>query len=159
MFRGSSLLGHWLYCLVRVWNITIKLVETYGRLVLCFISVFLFYIFSHKLLFKLNVLLSYYDCHILFTTYQFKSPIYICFCFKMFKIWKLGNFNKLSYHVISLKFRFVIFTTCSQETLLDKVDRLEQPYYHSYHFEFYSFQLHINMIRFFNVQTINSDWM
>ena len=108
---------------------------------------------------KLNVLLSYYDCHIFFMTYQFKSPIYICFCFKMFKIWKLGNFNKLSYPVISLKFRFVIFTRCSQETLLDKVDRLEQPYYHSYHFEFYSFQFHINMIRFFNVQTINSDWM
>ena len=34
-------------------NITIKLVETYGRLVLCFISAFLFYIFSHKLLFKI----------------------------------------------------------------------------------------------------------
>ena len=52
-FLGSGLLGHWLYCLVRVWNITIKLVETYGRLVLCVISVFLFYIFSHKLLFKI----------------------------------------------------------------------------------------------------------
>ena len=77
--------------------------------------------------------------------------MYISFCFKLFKIWKLGNFNKLSYPVISLKFKFVIFTRCSQETLLDKADRLGQPYYHSYPFEFYSFQFHINMIRFFNV--------
>ena len=38
---------------------------------------------------------------------------------------------------------------CSQETLLDKAYSLGQPYYHSYPFDFYSFQFHINMIRFF----------
>ena len=62
-----------------------------------------------------------------------------------------------SYPITSLKFKFVIFFGCFQETLLDKIDRLDQPYYHSYHFEFYSFQFLINMIRFFNVQTIKSD--
>ena len=40
---------------------------------------------------------------------------------------------------------------CSQETLLDKAGRLGQPNYHSYPFDFYSFQFHINLIRFFNV--------
>ena len=34
---------------------------------------------------------------------------------------------------------------------MDKTDRLGQPYYHYYPFDFYSFQFHINMIRFFNV--------
>ena len=92
-----------------------------------------------------------YNYHISFTDYHIKSPIYICLSFKLFKIWKIGNFNKLSYPVILIKFRFVTFTRCSQKTLLDKTDRLGQPYYHSYPFDSYSFQFHINMIRFFNV--------
>ena len=96
-------------------------------------------------LFLLQIVFSSETSHhyISFTNYHIKSPIYICFCFKLFKIWKFGNFNKPSYPVILLKIRFatvfcqdsihyvsnvwidrfITFTRCSQETLLDKADR------------------------------------